>query len=200
MINLDESMHLRHERDGHVLNVNEFCYRHRDGQYKLRTTKGTVTVCPGDATTSAGRKAMMDRPEYWLAKVLAAEAEHDYPCLCGQLKEREDGRTGKKTVKPGTVSASQLATWRRILVQLLRTLDQAKLNPVREGVASQISRLQREGVMSREVGAVMLMITEMRNATEYEGKRLNDAESTLVRVAWTVIQEWALSRGIKLPD
>lgn len=142
----------------------------------------------------------MDRPEYWLAKVLAAEAEHDYPCLCGQMKEREDGRTGKKAVKPGLVSASQLATWRRLLVQLLRTLDQARQNTVREGVASQISRLQREGVIAREVGAVMLMITEMRNAAEYEGKRLNDAESTLVRAAWTVIQEWALSREIKLPD
>jgi hypothetical protein len=143
---------------------------------------------------------MMDRPEYWLAKVLAAEAEHDYPCLCGQLKEREDGRTGKKAVKPGPVSASQLATWRRIIVQLLRTLDQAKRNPVREGVASQISRLQREGVVTREMAAVMLMVTEMRNAAEYEGKRLTDAESELVRAAWKVIQEWALSRSIKLPD
>lgn len=142
----------------------------------------------------------MDRPELWLAKVMAAEAEHDYPCLCQQLKEQEEGRRGKKAGKPSPVSASQLATWRRILVQLLRTLNQAKQNPAREGVASQISRLQREGVMTREMGAVMLMVTEMRNAAEYEGKRLTDAESTLVRAAWKVIQEWTLSRGIKLSD
>jgi len=52
----------------------------------------------------------------------------------------------------------------------------------------------------RELGAMMLMVTEMRNASEYEGKPMTDAESALVRAAWKVIQEWALSRGINLPD
>lgn len=200
MINLDESVHLRHERDGHALNVNEFCYRHREGAYRLGTTKGAVMIRPGDGASPAGRRAMMDRPELWLAKVLAAEAEQKYPCLCRQLKEGEDNRRRRKADKPDSVSASQLATWRRALVQLLRALDQAKQNPAREGVASHISRLQREGVLPREAGAVMLMVTEMRNAAEYEAKRLTDAESALVRAAWKVIQEWALGRGLKLPD
>lgn len=206
MISLNASEHLRHEDDGHTLNVNEFCYRHREGIYKLTTTMGTVIVRPGDGKSPAGRRAMMDRPEYWLAKVLEAEAEKDFPCLCrlmelrGAVRRAKKGNNSDRSKKPELVSASQLTTWRRNLVQLLRTLDQGRPIQPSEGPAVLISRLQREGLLPRETGAVMRAITEMRNATEYEAKSLTAAESAVVRAAWKATQEWALRRGIELPD
>jgi hypothetical protein len=206
MISLNASEHLRHENDGHTLNVNEFCYRHREGVYKLTTTMGTVIVRPGDGKTPDGRRAMMDRPECRLAKVLAAEAEQDFPCLCRQMEERLAARREKKAgelvqiTNPEPVSASQLATWRRSLVQLLSTLDQGSQKPPNEGVAGRISRLQRDGILPREVGAMMRTVTEMRNAAEYESKSLTAAESAVVRASWKAIQEWALRRGVELPD
>jgi hypothetical protein len=206
MISLDASEHLRHEKDGHTLNVNEFCYRHREGVYKLTTMMGTVIVRPGDGKTTDGRRAMMDRPECRLAKVQVAEAEQDFPCLCRQMQQREAARRKKKpsppvpNPKPELVSHAQLATWRRNLVQLLRNLATVRQIPPDEGPAVLISRLQGERILPRETGAVMRTITEMRNATEYESKTVTAAESEVDRAAWKVIQEWALSRGIELQD
>jgi hypothetical protein len=93
------------------------------------------------------------------------------------------------------LSASQLSDLRRRLVQFLTRLDPAIGQPVKDGVAARIARLTREGLIPREIAAVMRTVTEMRNATEYESKTLSPTESAVVDAAWAAIEEWAQSRG-----
>jgi hypothetical protein len=96
-----------------------------------------------------------------------------------------------------TITPSQLGDWRRGIVQLLPRFDRQKRNE-RESVGGWIGRLSREGVIPREVAAMMRTVVEMRNATEYESKTLSSSEVAAVRAAWTVVQEWARDRGFQL--
>ncbi|MEA2206256.1 MAG: hypothetical protein QOE77_3032 [Blastocatellia bacterium] len=95
-----------------------------------------------------------------------------------------------------TISATQLADWRRKLISLLVVLEKNIEPSERLGIGARISRLQRGGIIPGEIGAMMKAITEMRNATEYEAKTLSDAESSAVKATWAVLQEWAHDRGI----
>src|SRR5262249_358720 len=53
-----------------------------------------------------------------------------------------------------TITPSHLADWRRGIVQLLPLIDRDKRNE-RESVGARIGRLSREGVIPREVAAIM---------------------------------------------
>jgi hypothetical protein len=104
-----------------------------------------------------------------------------------------------KPMAPGptpTVSAAELAEWRRKLVRLLVGLEKNSEASERTGVAERIGRLQRSGTIPREIGAMMRTITEMRNATEYQAKTLSAAENSAVKAAWVALQEWARGRGL----
>jgi hypothetical protein len=44
----------------------------------------------------------------------------------------------------------------------------------------------------------MKAVTEMRNVSEYEAKRLSKSESAAIRNAWASVVEWASSIGIDI--
>jgi methylphosphotriester-DNA--protein-cysteine methyltransferase len=95
------------------------------------------------------------------------------------------------------VDVDQLAQWRRKVIRLVGKLDQAHGRPAGKGIAGQISRLERDNVIPRDLAKFMLIVTEMRNMAEYESKILSRSESNAVRAAWKVIEEWAQANHIE---
>jgi hypothetical protein len=67
-------------------------------------------------------------------------------------------------------------------------------------IKSRVLDLSRNKIVPREIAQMMLLITEMRNAAEYEHKVLSASESRAVKHAWEAINEWAESQGIRLAD
>jgi len=96
------------------------------------------------------------------------------------------------------LSASQVSDLRRRLVQFLARLDPTVTRPPEESVGTRISRLSYAGLIPREIAATMRMVTEMRNATEYESKSLSNAQSAAVEASWAAIEEWAASRRLNI--
>ncbi len=92
------------------------------------------------------------------------------------------------------VTADELARWRRRLVRLLDALDQQQEE--REGVVARISRLSRATRIPREIAALMKVVAEMRNASEYQAKRPSRSESIAIRNSWQAVVEWVSSIGI----
>lgn len=105
--------------------------------------------------------------------------------------------SNKKKVKPNVsevVTVDQLAKWRR---QLLRILDELDKQITREsGLTGRIIRLRNECRIPRDTASQMLLLTEVRNVAEYEGREPTLAASHAVRNAWLSIVEWAHSQGI----
>lgn len=58
--------------------------------------------------------------------------------------------------------------------------------------------MKNEGLIPRKTAALMIMLTETRNAAEYEDERPTHAESEAVKNAWAAIVEWANARGFEL--
>ena len=111
------------------------------------------------------------------------------------LERSDDAKTAKGIE---IVSQDELARWRR---KIIRILDQLAKSPVEHsGLASRIWQLSRNGVIPREVASLMQLIAEMRNVTEYEEKVLSASESQAVRNAWSAIVEWALPKGLQIPE
>ncbi len=94
------------------------------------------------------------------------------------------------------VSAEELAGWRRSLLRLLDALD-APPGP-QEGLAARISRLSHQGKVPREIASCMRLVAEMRNVTEYEGKRLSATESAAAQNAWLAVEAWAREKKIQI--
>ena len=88
-------------------------------------------------------------------------------------------------------------SWRRLIAQALARLDQTGERPPKEGVAAHISRLSRAGVIPRAIANMMLTITEMRNAVEYDSKTLSDNENVAALAVWQAIREWAGKEGLQ---
>ncbi len=112
--------------------------------------------------------------------------------------EPTSAREPKPVTTPQTpdrqVKADELSRWRRRIVRLLDALD--PYTQGEEGLAGRISRLSRSGRIPRETAALMKAVTEMRNVSEYEAKRLSTSESAAIRNAWASVVEWANSIGI----
>lgn len=89
------------------------------------------------------------------------------------------------------VTLAELAEWRHGLVSLVAQLEKAA-NPENpsDGLAGRIARLSHQGVVPREIAALMRAVSEMRNAAEYEAKVLTPYESLAIRNAWEAIQQW----------
>jgi hypothetical protein len=92
------------------------------------------------------------------------------------------------------VTADELGRWRRQLLRILDTLDQRAAQGA--GPAARIAKLRNEGRIPRDTAAQMLVITESRNAAEYEGRSQTPAGAAAVRTAWLAVAEWARSKGI----
>jgi hypothetical protein len=95
------------------------------------------------------------------------------------------------------VTAAELSEWRRSLIRLLRSVDTDQAEVSTNGPSERIHRLCRDGILPRDLGALMRLVTEMRNSTEYESKVLSVNESAAVRSAWSAISEWAEKRTPK---
>jgi hypothetical protein len=92
---------------------------------------------------------------------------------------------------PPVVTATMLADWRRSLVQLLSRLEGARSEDSTRGVAARIARLSEAGRVPREIAALMRVVSEMRNVSEYQGKALSPAEAEAVSAAWRAVSRWA---------
>lgn len=82
-----------------------------------------------------------------------------------------------------------------MLIGILNELDPRVQRGPDEGLAKRIQRLSYGRLIPREVAAMMRVVTEMRNMTEYEFKVLSASESAVVISAWAAIRHWADTRG-----
>jgi hypothetical protein len=57
---------------------------------------------------------------------------------------------------------------------------------------------KKEGLIPRKTAALMIFLTETRNAAEYEDEGPTCAESKAVENAWAAVVEWANGRGFDL--
>lgn len=95
-----------------------------------------------------------------------------------------------------TITADDLAKWRRQIVRLLDKLDNHAKAGV--GLVARITRMKNEGVIPRKTAALMIFLVEARNAAEYEDERPTGAESEAVKKAWAAVVEWANALGFDL--
>ena len=122
-------------------------------------------------------------------------------CFPTRGPEATGPRQGSKAVgaavtKLPSVTADDLSKWRRQLLRLLDKFDHRSTPSA--GPVARITRLKNEGLIPRKTAALMIMLTETRNAAEYEDERPTHAESEAVKNAWTAIVEWANARGFDL--
>ena len=93
------------------------------------------------------------------------------------------------------VTVDDLARWRRGLLRLLDVLE--GISAPREGLTARISRLSREERLPREIASCMKLVAEMRNVTEYQGKRLSAVESAAAKNSWLAVEAWARESNIR---
>jgi hypothetical protein len=92
-------------------------------------------------------------------------------------------------------SADELNQWRHRLLRLLDHMFGA--NDSKEGPISRITGLKKEGRIPRRTAALMIAVTELRNAAEYEGADgLSPVEGEAARAAWKAVSEWAKTKGV----
>ncbi len=89
------------------------------------------------------------------------------------------------------VTIATLSEWRRDLVQILARLEGDGGQDSYRGVATRIDSLSKAGRVPRDIAALMRVVSEMRNAAEYEAKVLTKAESDAVANARLAIVNWA---------
>lgn len=119
------------------------------------------------------------------------------------LPPKEPQRDPQTTSKPTAparrlnemVTADDLARWRRGLLRLLDAMEGQSV--AREGPAARINRLSREGRIPREIASCMRLVAEMRNVTEYQGKRLSAAETAAAKNSWLAVEAWARESNIR---
>lgn len=98
------------------------------------------------------------------------------------------------------LTARELGDLRRGLMKVLEALEAELDSPnSKSSIAARIDRLQAAKVIPREVAFCMRIVTEMRNAAEYEDKA-SQARTSAVEGALSVIREWAEERGVALPE
>ena len=96
------------------------------------------------------------------------------------------------------VSADELGRVRRSLLRLLNVVEQRTSSS--EGLVGRITRLSRTGTIPREIAALMRVVAEMRNASEYQAKQLSASESLALRSSWNAITEWAAKTNIPFKE
>ena len=104
--------------------------------------------------------------------------------------------TPKQPLPRDLVGRRDLTDWRYRLVQLVSTLEGGSANS--DPIGRRIAALVASRRIPRHTSAAMKVITEMRNASEYQNLVLTPAESTAVSAAWQVVVEWAARQGIPL--
>ena len=115
-----------------------------------------------------------------------------------RIAELEQQIDAAKKAQRVNLPPAEVSDWRRRIAQALSRLDQTADRPPREGIAARISRLSRSGVIPRQVANMMLTITEMRNAVEYDSKELSYSENIVAWANWKAILEWATQDGLQI--
>ena len=118
-----------------------------------------------------------------------------FPAYEASLSREKSKRiTDVEIIRSHRVTADELATWRRQLLRLLDALDNRL--PQGIGLAARIARLRSEGRIPRDTAAQMLLVSEARNAAEYENRTQTAKGAQAVRNAWAAVVEWADSKGL----
>ncbi|HLI82526.1 MAG TPA: hypothetical protein VKV17_01340 [Bryobacteraceae bacterium] len=115
-----------------------------------------------------------------------------------RIAELEQQIEAAKNTQPAQIPPAEVIDWRRRIVQALSRLDRTTDRPPKESVAARISRLSRSGIIPRQVANMMLTITEMRNAVEYDAKELSFNENLVAWANWNAIQDWAKQEGLQI--
>lgn len=114
-------------------------------------------------------------------------------CFPAAASKRSTASAGSGGARAAAITADDLMRWHRELLRLLDTLD-ARREPG-AGPAARIRRLRDAQVIARKIAALMLSVTEARNATLHEGDEPTAAEGAAIMNAWTAIRDWARTRG-----
>jgi hypothetical protein len=86
-------------------------------------------------------------------------------------------------------------TWHRALLRILDALDGHREPGA--GPAARIRRLKDAGVIPRKIAALIVSITEARNAAVHDGDEPTADEAAAIENAWNAVSAWAKKRGIK---
>lgn len=119
------------------------------------------------------------------------ESEHESPLGSGN-RSRQQSEAARELQPP---NADDLSRWRRSLVQLL---GQFESQDAGETPAAKIGRLSRQGFIPRHMAALMKVVTEARNASEYEARNLSPSEGAAVKKAWEAVVEWANHQRLRI--
>jgi hypothetical protein len=92
------------------------------------------------------------------------------------------------------VTADELNQWRRRLLRLLEKLFGQ--GAPKQGPISRITELKRDSKIPRKTAALMIAVTEVRNAAEHPGDMPTAAEAAAARSAWEAVTDWAVSKGV----
>ena len=78
------------------------------------------------------------------------------------------------------------------MVRLLKRLEgEGNQDKYPRGIAARINSLTMAGRVPREIAALMRVVSEMRNVSEYGKKEvLPKAEQAAVAAAWRAISDW----------
>jgi hypothetical protein len=107
-------------------------------------------------------------------------------------------KSTKRHSHNSAVSADELGRVRRSLLRLLDVVGQRTSSS--EGLVGRITRLSRTGTIPREIAALMKVVAEMRNASEYQAKQLSASESLALRSSWNAIREWAAKTDLPFKE
>ncbi len=188
-------------------------FNHSHPPWPLKAATGNPTQprgprpyhCPECSEVTNLRAVGRNWVEYSDA-VAARDAGHPQPCRrCFPTATLERavssqrgpgvGR-GRGVQESPSVTADDLASWRRQILRFLDMLDGRAAHG--EGLVARITRLKRERRIPRDTAAQMLLVTEARNVAEYENRRPTSAGGQAVRNAWAAIVEWANGRGFNV--
>ena len=88
-----------------------------------------------------------------------------------------------------SVTVEKLDEWRRFIIRLINKLDQTPVPG--EGLKSRITKLSREGIIPRDISALIIVITEARNEAVYRGHLPVGSKAKAVWTAWEAVGQWA---------
>lgn len=95
-----------------------------------------------------------------------------------------------------SVTADDLARWRRQLLRLFDQLEQSRVPNA--GAGARLTALRDAKRVPRIIFSFMKAVLETRNATEYDDQMLFHEDAVAVRGAWDAVCAWAKRRGLQV--
>ena len=107
----------------------------------------------------------------------------------GSALDRPSNPPDSKPLVMRAITSDDLMKWHRDLLRLLDSLDGHHEQGL--GPAARILRMRGANRIPRKIAALMLSVTEARNAALHEGDEPTAAEAVAVQNAWLAISDWA---------